>query len=78
MQLEKINKGSSDNNETLYLMGGAALMVLGAGLLLSNSTVRNTVTAGLSSFLPELQEKFGLNFADVGADLKRYMKMRSM
>ncbi|MEO8072297.1 MAG: hypothetical protein ABI891_01890 [Acidobacteriota bacterium] len=78
MQLEKINKGSSDNNETLYLMGGAALMIVGAGLLLSNSSVRNTVSAGLASVLPDLQEKFGLNFADVGTDLKRYMKMRSM
>lgn len=78
MQLEKINRGSSDDNETLYLIGGAALMVLGAGLLLSNSMVRNTVSAGLASVLPELQEKIGFNLADVGSDLKRYMKLRSM
>ncbi len=78
MQLEKINRGSSDNNETLYLIGGAALIALGAGLLLSNSTVRNTVSAGLDSVLPELQEKLGFNLADVGTDLKRYMKLRSM
>ncbi|CAN5422250.1 hypothetical protein BH20ACI1_BH20ACI1_04690 [soil metagenome] len=78
MQLEKINNDSADGNETLYLMGGVALMVLGAGLVLSNPTVRNTMTAGLASVLPELQEKIGFNLADVGSDLKRYMKLRSM
>lgn len=78
MQLEKINNDSSDNNETMYLMGGVALMVLGAGLVLSNSSVRNLVSAGLASALPELKDKIGVNFADVGKDLKRYMKLRSM
>ena len=78
MQLEKNNNGSSENNETLYLMGGLALMVLGAGLVLSNPTVRNTMSAGLASVLPELQGKLGVNFADVGTDIKRYMKIRSM
>lgn len=78
MRLEKINNSSSDNNDTLYLVGGLALMVLGAGLLLSNPKVRNAVSAGLVSVLPELQEKLGFNFADVGKDLKRYMQLKSM
>ncbi len=78
MELEKTNHNSLDKNDTLYLMGGVALMVLGAGLVLSNPTVRNTVSAGLASILPELQGKLGINFADVGTDLKRYMKLRSM
>lgn len=78
MQTENNNNSSSENNETLYLMGGLALMVLGAGLVLSNPTVRNTMSAGLASVLPELQGKLGVNFADVGTDIKRYMKIRSM
>jgi len=78
MQLEKINNSSLDNNDTIYLMGGLTLIVLGAGLVLSNPAVRNTVSAGLASVLPELQGKLGLNFADVGTDIKRYMKLRSM
>ncbi len=78
MQLEKINNDSSDSNETMYLMGGVALMVLGAGLVLSNQSVRNLVSAGFASALPELQGNLGVNFADVGNDLKRYMKLRSM
>lgn len=78
MQTENNNNSSSENNETLYLMGGLALMVLGAGLVLSNPAVRNTMSAGLASVLPELQGKLGVNFADVGTDIKRYMKIRSM
>jgi len=78
MQLEKIKSGSLDNNDTLYLVGGVALMVLGAGLLMSNPTVRKTVSTGLATMLPELQGRLGINFADLGTDLKRYMKLRSM
>ncbi len=76
MELEKNKNGSLDKNETIYLAGGLALMVLGAGLLLSNQTMRKTLSAGLASILSELQEKLGLNFADVGTDIKRYMKLR--
>ena len=77
MELET-RDSSADNRDTLYLMGGLALMVLGAGLILSNPKVRNTVTAGLSSVLPELQGKIGLNLGEVGSDIKRYMRLRSM
>jgi len=77
MELET-RKDSADNRDTLYLMGGLALMVLGAGLILSNPKVRNTVTAGLSSVLPELRGKIGLNLGEVGSDIKRYMRLRSM
>ena len=77
MELEKTN-GSSDNKDTLYLMGGVALMVLGAGLVMTNPTVRKTVTAGLAAVLPQLQGKLGINFSEVGTDIQRYMKLRSM
>jgi hypothetical protein len=77
MELEKIN-GDSDNKDTLYLMGGVALMVLGAGLVLSNPTVRRTVMNGVSAVLPQLQGKIGLDFSEVGTDIQRYMKLRSM
>ena len=70
--------GSSDNKDMLYLMGGVALMVLGAGLILSNSTVRKTAGAAFSALLPELQGKFGPNLEGIGTDLQRYLKLRSM
>ena len=77
MELE-IRDGSADNKDTLYLMGGLALMVLGAGLILSNPKVRSTISTGLAAILPEMQGKLGLNFSEVGSDIKRYMKLRSM
>jgi hypothetical protein len=77
MELEKTN-GLGDNKETLYLMGGVALMVLGAGLVMTNPTVRKTITAGLAAVLPQLQGKLGLDFSEVGTDIQRYMKLRSM
>jgi hypothetical protein len=77
MELET-RDGLADNKDTLYLMGGLALMVLGAGLIMSNPKVRRTISTGLSLILPELQGKVGLNFSEVGSDIKRYMKLRSM
>jgi len=54
--------------ETLYMLGGVALVIFGAGLVLSNPTVRRylrQVGLGdlLSSALP---------------DLERYFRLRSM
>lgn len=77
MELET-RDDSTDNKDALYLMGGLALMLLGAGLIMSNPKVRQTITTGLASILPELQGKIGLNFSEVGSDIKRYMKLRSM
>ena len=77
MELERIND-SSESKETLYLVGGVALIVLGAGLVMTNPSVRKAVTTGLSAVLPQLQGKLGLDLAGVGSDIQRYMKLRSM
>ena len=68
---------SSDKQDMLYLMGGMALIVLGAGLIMTNKMVRNTVTTGISSVLPQLQGKL-VDFSGVGSDIQRYMKLREM
>ena len=72
------NNGSSDNKDVLYLMGGVALMVLGAGLVMTSPSVRKTVGAALSSVLPGLQGKLGVDLSALGPDIERYMKLRSM
>jgi len=72
------NNNSSENRDVLYLMGGVALMVLGAGLVMTHPAVRKTVSAGLSAVLPELQGKFGPDLTALGPDIQRYMKLRSM
>ena len=59
---------SNDTRDTLFLLGGVALMVFGAGLVVTSPTVRRylgNVNLG------------GLLHAAV-PDLERYLKLRSM
>ncbi len=63
------DQDSKESRDTLFLLGGAAMMVFGAGLILSTPVVR--------------QYLGGVNIGNmVGAvvpkDLQRYMRMRSM
>ncbi len=56
------------DRDTLYLLGGVALVVLGAGLILSNSAARRLLgQVGLGDLA-------GLAMPDI----ERYMKLRSM
>jgi hypothetical protein len=70
--------GLPENKDVIYLMGGLALMVLGAGLVMTNHAVRKTMSATLSAVLPDLQGKFLPDLTGLGPDIDRYMKMRSM
>jgi hypothetical protein len=72
------NNNSSEGRDILYLMGGLSLMILGAGLVLSNPTVRKTVSTGLSLVLPDLQGKLVPDMSSLGSDIQRYVKLRSM
>ena len=60
--------GAGTDRDTLMLLGGVALVVFGAGLILSNATARR--------FLGQL----GLGDLTGAAmpDIERYMKLRSM
>ncbi|MEW6126062.1 MAG: hypothetical protein AB1757_03280 [Acidobacteriota bacterium] len=72
------NGNNSESKETLYLMGGLALMVFGAGLVITHPVVRKTVSAGLSAVLPGLQNKFPVDLSAIGPDIQRYFKLREM
>jgi hypothetical protein len=67
---------NSQVQDTLFLAGGLALMVVGAGLLLARPSVRRTITGGLAPLLPEgpLANRVG----GVLPDLERYLKLKSM
>ena len=64
--------GDSTDGETLMLMGGLALVVFGAGLILSNRSVRGYVGRYLGQGSPG-----GLLQAAV-PDVERYLKLRAM
>jgi hypothetical protein len=60
--------GLSTDKDTLYLLGGAALIVFGAGLILSNPVVRKYMgQMGVGSLAKDLMP-----------DIDRYLKLRSM
>jgi hypothetical protein len=60
--------GQGSDRDTLYMMGGLAMMVFGAGLILSNPTIRRYMSGiGIG------------NLAEVAVpDLERYLKIRAM
>jgi hypothetical protein len=66
---EHTNHDSKESNDTLMLLGGAALVIFGAGLILSTPAARGLlggVNIGnlLGAALPK--------------DVERYMRMRAM
>ena len=61
---EESNEAGADK-ETLYMLGGVALVIVGAGLVLSNPTVRRylgSVGVGnlASAALPDIERYFRL------------------
>lgn len=59
---------SGTDKDTLYIFGGAALILFGTGLILPNPTVRRHI--GLVGAGSLIQDAF--------ADIDRYFKLRSM
>ncbi len=66
--MEPYANGSSHEKETLYMLGGVALVVFGAGLILSNPSIRRYMS------------RFGVGdlASTVLPDLQRYLKLRAM
>lgn len=72
------NNGLDESKDMLYLVGGLALLVAGAGLIMAHPEIRKQVQAGLDRVLPGVQDNFNLGLTTVVPDLQRYMKIRSM
>jgi hypothetical protein len=72
------SNGSDDSKDMLYLVGGIAFIIAGAGLIMSHPEVRKQVRAGLDRVLPGLQDNFNIGLTTVVPDFQRYMKLRSM
>lgn len=69
MELENLNgNDANETRDTLFLLGGAALMVFGAGLILSTPVVRKALgNAGIGNMLGAAMP-----------DLEKYLKLRAM
>jgi hypothetical protein len=66
--MHRPDEANGTDKETLYMLGGVALVIFGAGLVLSNPTVRRYLgNVGLG------------NVATAALpDLERYFRLRSM
>jgi hypothetical protein len=66
--MESTANGAANGKDTLYMLGGVALIVFGTGLVLSNPTIRRYLS------------QFGAgNIAEtVMPDVERYFKLRAM
>jgi hypothetical protein len=62
------NQDATDTRDTMFLLGGAALVIFGAGLILSTPMVKRALgDAGIGNLL-----------GAAVPDLQRYMKLRAM
>jgi len=66
--ITRMENGNGTDKETLYMLGGVALVILGAGLVLSNPTVRRYLG----------QVGIGNLASAAIPDLERYFRLRSM
>ncbi len=71
-----LEEGNSHDNELVSLAHGISMIILGAGLVLSNPSVRRFLMSQLAGRLSSEDSLQGL--AGVLPDLERYMKIRSM
>lgn len=66
--VKREENGNFTDRDTLYMLGGVALVVFGAGLILSNPTIRRYIgQAGLGDVIQ-----------NVVPDVERYFRLRSM
>ena len=66
--VESTENGNGSGRETLYMMGGVALVVFGAGLILSNPVVRRYMAnLGVGNLATAIMP-----------DVERYFKLRAM
>jgi hypothetical protein len=72
------NHDNSEVRDVLLFSGGLALLVLGAGLVMTYPAIRKTVRAGLGAILPDLQEPLKMGVNGVWPDVERYLRIRAM
>jgi hypothetical protein len=71
-------KANGEDRNSLLLLGGTALILIGAGLVLAHPGVRKTLGEVLSPLLPDLRGHLGDGIAGLLPDVERYLRLRAM
>ncbi len=66
--VKRTDDGHSTERDTLFMLGGVALVVVGAGMILSNPAVRRYVESS----------PIGGVIGNLIPDVERYFKLRAM
>lgn len=66
-------ESGNEKRDRMLLMGGAALMLLGAGLMLANPKVRRVVNQGINLVLPKVKETVISELSAMSPEIKRYI-----
>ena len=69
---------ATEIRNTVLFAGGAALIVFGTGLLMTNNTVRQSITSSLGRLLPDLQQPIARGLSGILPDVERYLRLRRM
>ena len=72
------NNDNSDAQDIVRLSRGVAMMVIGAGMILSSPGVRRLLMSSLASAVPEGENPVEAGLAGILPDVERYMKIRAM
>lgn len=75
---ENDNSQDTQARDVLCVAGGMALLLMGAGLVMTHPQVRKTVLDGVSRLMPDLAGSIKQGVAGVLPDVERYLKVRSM
>ena len=72
------NNGSNGSKDMLYIVGGVALLIAGAGLIMAHPGVRQQLKSNLDRMMPGMPQNLSGGLSTVVPDFQRYMKIRSM
>ena len=76
--LDAVSEPDTEARDILLLTGGAALIVLGAGMAMAHPAIRKTIKATLTSLMPELEQPLKAGIRGILPDVEHYLKLRGM
>jgi hypothetical protein len=78
MQNSHGDHSDSEARDILMLTGGAALIVLGAGLVMTHRTLRQGAKSALTALMPDLEKPLKAGVKGVLPDIERYLRLKGM